>query len=97
VWRPTLGHWAVASPDVVAAQTGEGLALLSADEGKYVVLSESAAAIWVGLAKPIALRALADEIARQFGLTQAEAGDAVLDLVAEFHEQNIVLVRDGQF
>jgi len=93
----TLEHWAMRSPEPVAAQTGEGLALLSAAQGKYFVLNETAAAIWEGLARPIALHALAAELAGQFGIPRDEAGSAVIDLVAEFHEQNIVRVQVGRF
>jgi hypothetical protein len=92
-----LDQWAVRSPEPVAAQTGEGLALLSAERNRYLVLNESAAAVWERLAGPIQLQALAEAVAGVFGITTVEAGEAVLDVVAHFLDQNIVSVQDEPF
>ena len=90
-----LDQWAVRSPDPVSAQTGEGLAILSTEQNRYIVLNESAAVIWERLAQPIALRALSQTIAADFNLAPEEADAAVLDVVAHLLEQNIVSVRDA--
>lgn len=92
-----LDQWAVRSPEPVGAQTGEGFALLSTDQRQYFVLNDSAAAIWHRLSEPIQLGALAKAIAAEFHIAAAEAGEAVVGVVAQFLEQNIVIVQDAPF
>ena len=90
-----LDQWAVRSAEPVGARTREGFALLSTEQQRYFVLNDSAAAVWERLAQPIELRALAEMIAAAFALAPGDAGQAVLDVVAQFREQNIVSVWDA--
>jgi hypothetical protein len=93
---PGLDSWVVRSPEPIAAEIGDGLVMLSVQEGKYFSLNATAAAIWRRLAAPMRIGELCDQIVREFDTSREHAIQAVPEFVAKLIEQNIVAVPPMQ-
>jgi hypothetical protein len=93
---PGLDSWVVRSPEPIAAEVGDGLVMLSVQEGKYFSLNATAAAIWRRLEAPMRVSELCDRIVEEFDTTREHAIQAVPGFVAKLIKQNIVAVPSMQ-
>ena len=93
---PGLDSWVVRSPEPIAAEIGDGLVMLSVQEGKYFSLNATAAAIWRRLEAPMRIGELCDQIVGEFDTSREHAIQAVPEFVAKLIEQNIVAVPPMQ-
>jgi hypothetical protein len=93
---PGLDSWVVRSPEPVAAEVGDGLVMLSVEEGKYFSLNPTAAAIWRRLESPMRIGELCDQIVEEFDISREHAVEAVPEFVAKLIEQNIAAVPPMQ-
>src|SRR6266436_8974145 len=80
---PALDSWVVRSPEPIAAEVGDGLVMLSVQEGKYFSLNPTAAAIWRRLESPMRVGELCDHIVEEFDTTREHAIQAVPGFVAK--------------
>ena len=86
---PGLDSWVVRSSEPIAAEVGDGLVMLSVQEGKYFSLNATAAAIWRRLESPVRIGELCDQIVEEFDTSREHASQAVSEFVAKLIEQNI--------
>jgi len=93
---PALDSWVVRSPEPIAAEVGDGLVMLSVEEGKYFSLNATAAAIWRRLDAPMRISELCNQIVEEFDTSREHAIQAVPEFVAKLIEQNIVAVPPTQ-
>ena len=93
---PGLDSWVVRSPEPIAAEVGDGLVMLSVEEGKYFSLNQTAAAIWRRLGSPMRIGELCDQIVEEFDISREHAVEAVPEFVAKLIEQNIAAVPPMQ-
>ena len=93
---PGLDSWVVRSPEPIAAEVGDGLVMLSVQEGKYFSLNPSAAAIWRRLESPMRIGELCAQMVEEFDITREHAVEAVPEFVAKLIEQNIAAVPPMQ-
>ncbi len=91
-----LDSWVVRSGEPIAVEIGDGLVMLSVQEGKYFSLNATAAAIWQGLEVPIQVRRLRDRIVGEFDTSADHAAQAVVEFIEKLLEQNIADVRHAQ-
>jgi hypothetical protein len=85
-----LDSWVVRSSEPIAAEVGDGLVMLSVQEGKYFSLNPTAAAIWRRLESPMRVGELCDQIVDEFDISREHAIQAVPEFVAKLIEQKIV-------
>ena len=90
---PGLDSWVVRSPEPIAAEVGDGLVMLSVQEGKYFSLNPTAAAIWRRLESPMRVGELCDQIIEEFDTSTEHAIRAVSEFIAKLIEQKIATVR----
>ena len=93
---PALDSWVVRSPEPIAAEVGDGLVMLSVQEGKYFSLNPTAAAIWRRLEAPMRIDELCDHIVDEFDISREHANQAVPLFVAKLIEQKIAAVSPMQ-
>jgi len=93
---PGLDSWVVRSPEPIAAEVGDGLVMLSVQEGKYFSLNPTAAAIWRRLESPMRVGELCDHIVDEFDTSPEHAVQAVSAFVAKLIEQKIAAVSPMQ-
>jgi hypothetical protein len=91
-----LDNWVVRSPEPIAAEVGDGLVMLSVQEGKYFSLNPSAAAIWRRLETPMRISELCDHMVDEFDISREHAVQAVSGFVAKLIEQKIAAVPPMQ-
>jgi hypothetical protein len=89
---PGLDSWVVRSPEPIAAEVGDGLVMLSVQEGKYFSLNPTAAAIWRRLESPMRIGELCDQMVDEFDIGREHAIQAVPAFVAKLIEQKIATV-----
>ena len=90
-----LDSWVVRSSEPIAAEVGDGLVMLSVQEGKYFALNATAAAIWRRLEAPMRVGDLCDRIVEEFDTSREHAIQAVPEFVAKLIEQKIVAIPDA--
>ena len=93
---PALDSWVVRSPEPIAAEVGDGLVMLSVQEGKYFSLNPTAAAIWRRLESPMRIGELCDHIVDEFDISREHAIQAVSAFVTKLIEQKIAAVSPMQ-
>ena len=87
-----LDSWVVRSGEPIAAEVGDGLIMLSVQEGKYFSLNPTAAAIWRRLESPMRIGELCDQIVEEFDTSREHAVQAVSEFVAKLIEQKIAAI-----
>jgi hypothetical protein len=87
-----LDSWVVRSSEPIAAEVGDGLVMLSVEEGKYFSLNPTAAAIWRRLESPVRIGELCDQIVEEFDISREHAIHAVPAFIAKLLEQKIAAV-----
>lgn len=80
------------SLEPIAVEVGDGMVMLSVEEGKYFSLNETAAAIWRRLELPISVRELRDGIVGEFDVSIDQATPALLAFLAKLIEQKIAAI-----
>jgi hypothetical protein len=93
---PGLDSWVVRSPEPIAAEIGDGLVMLSVQEGKYFSLNATGAAIWRRLETPMRIGELCDHIVDEFDTSRERATRAVSEFVVKLIEQKIAAVPGQQ-
>ena len=92
---PDLGPdtWVARSAEPVGAEVGDGVVLLSIRSGAYVSLNATAAAIWRRLGQPMQVRALCDDIAREYDTATSQCMPSVLACLDKLIEGGVAHIQ----
>ncbi|MCA9049854.1 MAG: lasso peptide biosynthesis PqqD family chaperone [Planctomycetaceae bacterium] len=74
----------------VAADMGDGVALMSLENGKYYCLNDSAGSVWHLIEKPVAVSEICSSLMEQFDVESDRCEQEVLSILSRLKDEGLV-------
>ena len=82
-------------PDVIAAEAGEDVVMVSIDKGQYYGVSETAREIWQAIERPKKVSDLIDDLVSNYNVDRALCEKETLLFLEELLAERLLQVRNG--
>ena len=80
-------------PDLLEANVGDDVVLLSVEQGKYYALDPIAAAVWERLSEPATIDELCTSLEVQYDVTPEQCETDVMAFLAELDAQKLLRIH----
>lgn len=87
----TLDTAVAPNPDVMAAEVEEGLVLLVAESNTYLVLNDTARAVWTGLEHAQSAAGVSRWLASRYEVSEGELEQSVLRTLQTFLQRGLIV------
>lgn len=89
------GNSTVQHEALLSAPSGDGLAMMNVETGKYLMLDQIGAVIWEALARPIRITDLVDDLHAKFEVGREQCEADVMTFLRTLHDKGLLRVSDA--
>ena len=82
-------------PDIISAEAGRDLVMVSITNGQYYGVSEVARQIWEAIEKPRKISDLVDDLVAAYNVDRFECEEQTLAFLESLLSEGLLQVRDG--
>lgn len=84
----------VRTKEILSAEVGNEVVLMSIDQGVYYGLNPVGARVWSLLGEPVPVHEMCEQIVEEFEVTPQQCQEEVLALLEDLQEQGLIQVVD---
>jgi hypothetical protein len=93
--RLTLNCTVQRDPEVIAAEAGEDIVMVSIANGCYYGVSDVARDIWEAIDSPKKISDLIDELIRSYNVDRSSCEEQTLSFLENLRDERLLQVADG--
>ena len=90
-----LGSIVQRDTDVIAAEAGQDLVMVSIENGAYYGVSDVAREIWEAIERPIKISDLIDDLTATYNVDRSSCEEQTLSFLESLLSEHLLQVRDG--
>jgi hypothetical protein len=84
----------VRTKEILSAEVGNEVVLMSIDKGVYYGLNPVGARVWTLLGEPVLVNEMCEQIVDEFEVTLEQCQEEVLGLLKDMQEQGLIQIVD---
>ena len=84
------------NPEIVGAETGEDIVMVSIASGKYYAVADVAKEIWRSVQQPISVSALIDRLMEKYKVDHEECERDTLRFLNQLLSERLLVMRNAQ-
>ncbi len=91
-----LGAVVQRHPDVIGAEAGEDVVMVSIANGKYYAVADVAKEIWRSIQQPITVAALVEELMKKYNVSREECERDTVSFLRHLLSEHLLVTRNAQ-